>query len=691
MDPTLSLSQVSSTPGDDVGEGEEMQTYPWKHLDAAAETRASGCPGCRSQKLLRASISALYPVAAALAVAVAALACIVLRRADGAATVLQAARDESRGRLEGVELSLGQLGAGWDTGAEISDVRAQLGVVTRHLRRYKLAARERAEQHDSLDRLVKLSTALASSVDDASASVRVLHAAALRAAVNASRTDPTLAQRVEVSLRSAVREELEPAVDEEARGARSLEARLALWLAGPRAFLAETLQRGEHRATTLGLALDATLQHAERFGGEEEERLLREGIDQLGRAAAQASASAREHIAELQAAAAEMLELTERAVNLSAAVSAQDDALQDLAEQLRYVEKQMEVKTESVHSRLEIQDLEVQNVRISMNGTEQHLASLALYLSEVVSGASEPSGVTWADMARISHSATLVGFNLRVMRARQILLSDRLHTEASNLSAAMSELRLLDQDKEVIAHGITVTVQGLPGPHGEVGDTGPSGALGHQGQKGDVGDLGAAGRPGQRGVSGLPGHEGVQGLTGPRGTPGKRGEKGDPGIVGFVGPDGPKGLKGEEGLFGDPGPPGPAGIHGPEGPPGFVGPPGPAGEMGRLGQKGDVGPPGIAGPLGAPGWPGPPGDPGPSEPEFEDASETAEDAWDGTDSLPGTVGPDLPATTATVARAYDQSPSGGEEASAPTPEPLATPPEPLATPPEEASMVGDTP
>ncbi|XP_032808920.2 collectin-12-like isoform X1 [Petromyzon marinus] len=680
---------------DDVGEGEEMQTYPWKHLDAAAETRASGCPGCRSQKLLRASISALYPVAAGLAVAVAALACIVLRRADGAATVLQAARDESRGRLDGVELSLGQLGAGWDTGAEISDVRAQLGGVAHHLRRYKLAARERAEQRDSLDRLVKLNAELASAVSGASVSVRALHAAALSAAAAAaaaSQTDPDLAKRVEVSLRRTVREELEPAVDEEARGTRALEARLAQWLAGPRAFLAETLERGEQRATTLDLALHATLRQAERFGGEDEERLLlRDAIDQLSRDAAQTSASAREHIAELEAAVAEMLELTERAVNVSAAASAQDEALQDLAEQLRYAEKQMEVKMESVHARLEIQDLEVQNVRISMNGTEQHLASLALYLSEVVSGASESSGVTWADMARVSHAATLVGFNLRVMRARQILLSDRLHAEASNLSAAMSELRLLDQDKDVIAHGITVTVQGLPGPRGEVGDTGPSGALGHQGQKGDVGDQGAAGRPGQRGVLGLPGQEGVQGLPGPRGTPGKRGEKGDTAVTGFVGPDGPKGLKGEEGLFGDPGQPGPAGIHGPEGPPGFVGPPGPAGEMGMPGQKGDVGPPGIAGPLGAPGWPGPPGDPGPSEPEFEDASETAMDAWDGTDSPPGTVGPDLPATVAAGARAYDQSTSGGEEASAPTPEPLATPPDPLATPSEEAPMVGDTP
>ena len=80
------------------------------------------------------------------------------------------------------------------------------------------------------------------------------------------------------------------------------------------------------------------------------------------------------------------------------------------------------------------------------------------------------------------------------------------------------------------------SIELIPGPKGDKGDTGPQGP---QGPKGDTGP------------QGLQGERGLQGEQGPQGERGLQGEQGPQGPKGDTGPQGPQGEKGEPGDGGN--------------------------------------------------------------------------------------------------------------------------------------------
>ena len=80
------------------------------------------------------------------------------------------------------------------------------------------------------------------------------------------------------------------------------------------------------------------------------------------------------------------------------------------------------------------------------------------------------------------------------------------------------------------------SIELIPGPKGDKGDTGP------QGLQGPKGDTGPQGLQGERGLQGEQGPQGERGLQGPQGPQGERG------LQGIQGVQGPKGDKGDPGT-----------------------------------------------------------------------------------------------------------------------------------------------
>ncbi|XP_032892887.1 collagen alpha-1(VII) chain isoform X3 [Amblyraja radiata] len=219
-----------------------------------------------------------------------------------------------------------------------------------------------------------------------------------------------------------------------------------------------------------------------------------------------------------------------------------------------------------------------------------------------------------------------------------------------------------------------LSIQGPPGPPGNMGlpgNSGAPGAMGSQGAPGLAGQVGEPGKPGipgrdgvpgkdgEKGVHGTMGIQGFQGPMGPKGQPGvfglpgesiigkpgvsgPKGEKGTPGDM-VLGTSGQRGMKGDEGMKGDQGSMGPKGYKGEQGEPGEPGQDGLKGSAGLNGDKGlpgigITGPPGLSGPLGRkgdPGFPGPPGPPGLQGP----SGLTGQPGLRGETGVPGPQGP----------------------------------------------------
>ena len=103
----------------------------------------------------------------------------------------------------------------------------------------------------------------------------------------------------------------------------------------------------------------------------------------------------------------------------------------------------------------------------------------------------------------------------------------------------------------------------MPGPKGDVGETGWFGGYFDEKVQGKLGDTGFPGRPGPKGRIG---DSGINGQAGTQGSPGNVGPPGPNGFPGPLGVAGNPGMRGRVGLMGQQGMQGPLGFQGPTGP-----------------------------------------------------------------------------------------------------------------------------
>lgn len=320
---------------------------------------------------------------------------------------------------------------------------------------------------------------------------------------------------------------------------------------------------------------------------------LREKVQNLQALAANNSALTRSNSDALEDVTSQLNSLTEQVQNASALADGHDQSLRELMDQQRDCENATSIKFDSLETRLDRNEGEMDRITGNVSFATQLLGAISVDLN----------GLRTCAETVTQHSDLLSGLNNSVaetradsaeLKSQQEELAARLDKEVTSLSVVMEEMKLVDSKHSQLITNFTI-LQGPPGPRGPRGDKGSQGLAGKPGQKGESGE---------KGVPGLPGPKGEKGPAGPPGVPGF---KGSPGSRGSTGPKGSRGSGGRAGLPGEKGDPGTPGLTGRDGQPG---PQGPQGPQGLRGPAGPAGPEGARGPVGPIGPPGPPGLPG---------------------------------------------------------------------------------